>query len=520
MYLLKILILFGLYFATAKFGLMLDAVSGFASLVWAPTGIAIAALLIFNYKLWPGIFAAALIVNFLNGAPIPVATGIAIGNTLEALFATYLLKRFVRFNRSLNSLKDVLTFVIFAAVLGTVVSATIGTSSLVLGNVIPSSAYAATWSAWWLGDILGALLVSPFLLAWSVPNVRRLSINQWSEIVVAIIALIIISIAVFRGYLGITTTPGPIIYFIFPILIWISVRFGQLATVTANLLLSCIAIWFTAQGFGPFITGSVGESLFFLQSFMGIIAVTFMILAAAISERKEMEERKDDFIALASHELKTPVTSLKMFAQALLQDAEKKGDKKTKTHLQNINKQLDRLTKLVQELLDISRIQAGKLEYQKDVLLVEDLIHETVEDIKRLSNNHSIIIEGKTKAKIIGDKDRLKQVLINLIINAIKYSPNSKKIIIHSEIFQKSILISVQDFGIGIPKDQINKLFKRFYQIRATNGQTYPGLGLGLYISKEIIERHNGTIWVESEKGEGSTFICKLPIKNEEKNSS
>jgi len=156
-YLIRVGILVVVYFSTAKFGLMLDAVGGFATLVWPPTGISLAALLLFGLRLWPGIALGAFLVNFVTGAPALTAGGMALGNTLEALIGAYWLRRHAGFRNSLDRLRDVMGFIVFAAVLSTTVSATVGVSSLWLGGVMAQSASGPTWLAWWLGDMMGDL---------------------------------------------------------------------------------------------------------------------------------------------------------------------------------------------------------------------------------------------------------------------------------------------------------------------------------------------------------------------------
>src|SRR5947199_7367290 len=161
-YLGDILALFAIYFTTARLGLSLNAVSGFATLVWLPSGIAVAALLLFGYRLWPGILLGAFLVNLFNGAPAFVALGIGLGNTLEALVGTYLLKR-TGFSLALDRLRDVLVLVLLAMPLSAMVSATIGVSSLFLGKVVTFASYYPTWRAWWIGAVVSILMVTPFL---------------------------------------------------------------------------------------------------------------------------------------------------------------------------------------------------------------------------------------------------------------------------------------------------------------------------------------------------------------------
>ena len=182
-YLLKSGLLFAAYFSTATLGLKMDAVSGFATLVWPPSGIALASLALFGYALWPAIALGALIVNLLSGAPAQAACGIAVGNVLEALLGAYWLRRFSGFQGNLCRVREVLALVLLAALAATTVSATVGVSSLWLTGVVNPTSYGATWSAWWIGDMLGILLISPLLLTWTQGSPVRLGSKQIAEAV-------------------------------------------------------------------------------------------------------------------------------------------------------------------------------------------------------------------------------------------------------------------------------------------------------------------------------------------------
>jgi two-component system, NarL family, sensor histidine kinase FusK len=197
-YVVKVIILFAVYFITARIGLSLDAVSGFASAVWPPTGIALVAILLLGYRYWPGIFLAAFLVNVVTGAPVLVAAGMGLGNALEALVGAYLLT-WVGFKPSLERVKDVLSLVVFAALISTMVSATIGVSSLLLGDVISSSAYGSTWFAWWIGDMLGNLVIAPLLLAWIQRPRMSWHPKRLAEIVLLVGLLIGVSLLAFHS---------------------------------------------------------------------------------------------------------------------------------------------------------------------------------------------------------------------------------------------------------------------------------------------------------------------------------
>lgn len=228
-----------------------------------------------------------------------------------------------------------------------------------------------------------------------------------------------------------------------------------------------------------------------------------------ISEQIEIQKRKDDFLGMASHELKTPITSMKVYTQVLFNEF--KDDPKKKLLLKKVNAQVDKLTALVSEMLDTTRMQQGKLRLNNEKFILKDTALEIIDDLQAITN-HKIITYWTTHEYIYADKERLRQVMTNLVTNAIKYSPANEKIIIRSDKKDASIVISIQDFGIGIPKEDQTHIFDRFYQVHQGNADTYPGLGLGLYISKDIITRMGGKMWVESTKGKGSTFFFSLPI--------
>ncbi|HLG77585.1 MAG TPA: ATP-binding protein, partial [Ktedonobacteraceae bacterium] len=235
-----------------------------------------------------------------------------------------------------------------------------------------------------------------------------------------------------------------------------------------------------------------------------------------ITERKELERRKDDFISMASHELKTPITSIKGFTQVLLKRARKSGDEESLRFLTIMDTQLNKLTKLVSDLLDVSKMQSGKLTYREERFDLDDLVRETVENIQGIVSTHQIQIEGVAHACVPGDRDRIGQVLINLLTNAIKYSPQANTVIVRVASDRKEAVVSVQDFGIGIAEIYHDKIFEQFYQVTDPEEKTYPGLGIGLYLSDEIIKRHAGRIWVESAKGAGSTFSFSLPFARDD----
>lgn len=231
-----------------------------------------------------------------------------------------------------------------------------------------------------------------------------------------------------------------------------------------------------------------------------------------ITAEKELEKRKDDFVNMASHELKTPITSMKIYIEVLLNQIKNFKDPKSTKTLLSIKSQTERLQELVGDLLDMSRIQTGKLHFDKQQFRLDELIKETAEILQKTTTQHVFSFKGE-KLLVNADRFRVYQVITNLITNAIKYSPEGKRIKITVKKSNSKAVVSVTDEGIGISKEQQKKIFERLYQVTGPREKTYPGLGMGLYISKEIVKRHRGAIWVEGEKGKGSTFYFSLPIK-------
>lgn len=226
---------------------------------------------------------------------------------------------------------------------------------------------------------------------------------------------------------------------------------------------------------------------------------------------------RDNFISVASHELKTPITSVKIFTEVMQQHSKQIGDKKALEHLTKMNKQLDKLTELIYNMLNISKIQAGRLEFNQKLFDFDGMVYEIVDVLQQGTPKHKIEIDGKTQKKIYGDEDRIGQVLSNLVSNAIKYSPKADKIVIHLSSTKDNVTVCVEDFGIGLAREHTKRIFERFYRVFDTTDKTFPGLGIGLYISSEIIKRHHGTLWVESNIGKGSKFYFSLPIKKDKK---
>ena len=289
-YALSIVLLAGVYFAAGKFGLSLASAHTNVSPVWPPTGIALAAILILGYRVWPGIFLGALLTNLLTPVPMATTFGIAFGNTIEALIAARVLSA-VGFRPSMDRARDVFKFVAVAAVC-TTISATIGNLSLYLGGASTLANFGSLWLTWWLGDLTGAVTVAPLILTWSLGTGHWLPKHRYFEATILILLLSVSAIVTFGE-----KAPTPVHYYplsrlMIPFLLWAAFRLGRRGVTVAVAVTSAFAIWGTSHGLGPFVTSHPDQSLMMLQLFIATNAVTFLFLVTVVEEKRLAEARR------------------------------------------------------------------------------------------------------------------------------------------------------------------------------------------------------------------------------------
>jgi len=230
-----------------------------------------------------------------------------------------------------------------------------------------------------------------------------------------------------------------------------------------------------------------------------------------ITDEKINEQRKNDFIAMVSHELKTPLTSLTAYIQLLLRGSEQAGENLETDILIRANVQTKKMTRMINGFLNLSRLELGKLELSLTAFLMDDLIREAISDITVGMEARNFEFLPGCPAAVTADKEKIGAVIINFLSNAVKYSPNDKKINIACRDGDGEIIVSVTDQGLGIKPEDIPYVFDRFYRVENDKTKDISGFGVGLYLSAEIIKCHHGRIWVESVYGNGSTFYFSLP---------
>jgi diguanylate cyclase (GGDEF)-like protein len=283
-YLWRLTLVSAAYFGLAKAGLAFAFANQSVTSIWPPTGLALAAVLIWGYRMWPGVAVGAFLANITTAGSIATVLGIATGNTLEALVGAYLLVSIAGFRPSLERVRDVVALVVCAALASTMISATIGVASLSASGLVPAGHLASTWRVWWFGDIGGDLLLAPALLI--IASRPRLESRQLITLEAAALLAVLVG-----ADLLVFAAGQSIVYAILPVLFWIAYRYRQLGTAIGGLITSGLAVYFTAHGQGPFIGGSEDTELLRSQTFVGVATITGLLVAALATERHAAEEQ-------------------------------------------------------------------------------------------------------------------------------------------------------------------------------------------------------------------------------------
>lgn len=532
-YLAQVVALAAVYSITARAGLRLDAVSGFATVVWPPTGIALAVLCASRGRLWPGVFIGAVAANVLTGAPLWVALGIGAGNTLEGVLGAYALRRIPGFRLALDRLPDVLGLIVLAAAVSTLVSASIGVSSLWLGGLVSSERIGPTWRAWWLGDLIGDLVVAPVLMVWSTGLPERATPRRWLEGVV--LATCVLTVGLLMLQPGPAETPAfGEAYMFFPLLIWAALRFGQRGSVGATIVIAILAVAATALGRGPFVRPDLHQGLLALQIFMGVTATTFLVLGASASERAHAvagleaanadqrrlhdvaaaaNRAKSEFLAVMSHELRTPLNAIAGYVDLLRLGI--RGPLTAEQHhdLERVQVSEQSLRRLIDDVLGFAKIEARVVEYRFADIRIDDVLNRLEPlvapqiRLKGLAYRCTLAGAGITAW---ADPEKVAQILRNLASNAIKFT-SAGSVEVHCDVREHDVRIAVTDTGSGIPLDLRDAIFEPFVQADRALTRTAEGTGLGLSISRELAQAMGGDLMVESQVGVGSTFTLVLP---------
>ncbi|HLZ44331.1 MAG TPA: MASE1 domain-containing protein [Gemmatimonadales bacterium] len=287
----RLLLLVGLavvYYLAAKLGLRFAYINSSVTSVWPPAGIALAAFVLLGYRVWPAIIIAAFFANVSTTGAVLPSIGIAAGNTAEGLLGAYLVNRFARGGRVFDRVRDILRFTLLAALVSTLVSASLGIVSLALGGLLSWHDAPRVWSTWWLGDAVGDIVIAPALILWiGVKPAPRWNREQLVEAIALTAVTVLVSYALFGGVFP--SRHYPLTVLLWPVMIWVAFRFGPREAATAMLVVSFIGIFRTLHGVGPFSGYAAGESLVLLQVWTGITAITSLVLAAVVAAQRELQ---------------------------------------------------------------------------------------------------------------------------------------------------------------------------------------------------------------------------------------
>jgi len=515
-----------IYFLVGKLSLHLAFIHASASPVWPPTGIAITALLLLGYRAGPAIFVGAFAVNVLTFGNYLSSLGIATGNTLEAVCAAWMVNRLAGGVAAFSRYQNVFRFAL-AILVGTLVSPTIGVTSLVFTGFADWSNYAQIWLTWWLGDFSGAVIFVPLLVLWIAGPKRHLNRARDLEVALLLVILIFLSAVVFGGWFTISRFNYPVAFVLGPIIVWTAFRLSQRETASGMFFLCVIAMWGTLRGYGPFVRPNPNESLLILQCFNVLTTITALALAAGMAERRRAEaaieeqksaveaanRTKDNFLAMLSHELRTPLTPV----IAALDGLESAGlqSEEGKAAVAMIRRNVELESQLIDDLLDLTRIARDKLQLQVAEMDANDAISNVIEICRSEANTAKLRLHVNLRAGahfVRADPAKFQQIIWNLVKNAIKFTREGGEIVVSTTNPVPHILeISIRDTGIGLEPDVMERMFDPFEQGDRSFQTRFGGLGLGLAISKSLAQAHGGTLVARSKgRDQGSTFILTM----------
>ena len=521
-------ILAAVYFAAAKLGLSLAFVHPSATAVWPPAGIALAAFLLLGNRVWPGIALGAFLANATTAGSLATSVGSAAGNTLEGLAGAWLVTRFAGGRNALSRPKDVVKFVGLAACLSTIVSATIGVTTLSIAGFAPWSKYGAIWTTWWLGDAVGILLVAPPLLLWITGRPLRWPRRPLEAACVGI--LLIATGAAFFG--GVGQQNAPIEWFWIPVIVWVAYRFGQRAAATAVLGLSAVTIWGTELGLGPFVLPSPNTSLLLLQAFLGVVAVLALTLAAVVSARErvtedlrrardELEERVRERTAdlwRANASLRAEMEERSRLEKELLDAGERERLRLGRDLHDDLGQLLTGIAFLSSAVE--KKLSAQSLPETTSAKEIRSLVQEAIAKTHSLSLGLTPVSLGsggllaaieelasmtervfEVTCTFVYDQvlvvDRpiaatnLYRIVQEAISNAVRHGA-ARRIEISLAVQGEQVTLTIRDDGVGLRRGEENRE------------------GLGLSIMKHRAEQLGGTLEVLPNGG-GTTVVCTVP---------
>ena len=466
-------------------------------------------------------------------------TGTGIAAILQASISVAVLRQLAGTWHPFERPRDVAIFLVGSCLVAALVGGMVGTLSLWAAGIVPTEELQITFVTYFLADAAGIAVFGSLIFAWyrePRPDANVLIISA----VITILAILIAAVETWTGY--------PISYLFLPLFVWAGFRAGARAVTLAATAIIVIAILSTTQGVGPFVANNANESILLLEGFIAVITFTGLIVVAVraqqlsaeaaleahnqmleqrIIERTaeiqdksrqlaEASERKSQFLASMSHELRTPLNAIIGLTEMMVIHAARFGTEKALEPLRRVNAAGAHLLSLINEVLDLSKIEAGKLELNPEPIDLSRLIDEvigTAEQLAEKNKNRLVVDAQENVVTLTADSMRLKQILLNLLSNACKFTKEGEVALRVRKVVDGHawIELAVADTGIGLTAEQQAKLFQEFTQADSLTARRYGGTGLGLAISRKLARMMGGDITVDSEPGHGSTFTIRLP---------
>ncbi|MES2213649.1 MAG: MASE1 domain-containing protein [Patescibacteria group bacterium] len=537
-YVVKLGILLLLYFITTWAGLHIYSFSdsSFATFIHPETGIALAFVILYGYDLWPGIFIGSVGTFLFMHASWPLALGVAVGNTLQIIVATYFLDKNLNIFRCFERLPSTLGFISLLAICSTLTSSIIDTFVLFFTHSISTGMMYSVFVMCWTGEILSVLVVTSFLITSLAPtrpwNADSLSTT---EIVAFFTTLLGLNFLIF-WYSFDRIDNLPLFYFISLPLLWGATRFGSRGLTGSIFITSVIAVIATMMHRGPFAQHSVYTGFLILQLFIGTITVTFLIFLSVTKEKKHAtrglvdhieklqdalkqissaNEAKSDFLAILAHELRNPLAPLRS-AIELMKIRNTGENSELLQTINSMDNHVRTISQLLNDLLDVSRISRNKIVLEKRNINLSEIIKNSVEMAEPaiVKYRHNLNINLPQKPIVIyADPLRMEQMIVNILNNAAKYTDPEGTITLTCASIDDMVVIRIRDTGIGIHENMLTQIFEPFLQVNGKNSHSGDGLGIGLSLSHKLATLHDGNIVAKSDGlGKGSEFVITLPI--------
>lgn len=508
-------------FAGALLSIAASTLSGFYFVMWIPTGFSFTILFLLGLEYWPFIVLGESLAYFFNHVDFWFSVlGPLLALVINYAVAAHLKKRLSNLEAFVR-LRDLLAFLVWAVILGPAFSSAISAFFFVMSNHLLLTDFFITWRAWWLGQGMGTLVIGSFLINTANDFQHSKPILKTRKLEASLLFLAILGTSIFIFTPLATYNKSMLVrpYFLYTLMLYSSLRFNLLGSSLTSLTMAVCASVGQALGFIAFSTVVMKdyENVVMLQLVVAAISITGSIVAATVREKSEALELKNEFLDIASHELKTPITSLKLQLELLQRRLSKKNEltqaeTEQKVFLTKVDRQVNRLIKIVEQLLDVSRAERKQIDLDYEEISLLNLANSLIERLASDLQNAKCRIEVDIPYEIKGvwDPFRFEQTLENLLTNAIKYAPGSL-IKLRAKLSGNDVEITVQDNGPGITVDRQHAIFERF--VRVNNVRHVQGLGLGLYITKQIVEAHGGSIAVSSDRDNGTLFTMHLPLK-------